>query len=49
MEGVRTLEEKTDALQEVIHDQRELLREYVDDDVSKIIESTAEIVARQFS
>ena len=36
MEGVRTLEEKTDALQEVIHDQRELLREYVDDDVSKI-------------
>ena len=36
MEGVSTLEEKTEALQEVIRDQRELLKEYVDGDVSRI-------------
>lgn len=36
MEGVRTLEEKTSALQAVIEDQRELLRRYINRDVTRI-------------
>lgn len=36
MEGVRTMEEKTSALQQVIYDQRELLRKHVNKDVTKI-------------
>lgn len=36
MEGVKTLQEKTDALQQVIHDQRELLSKYVNKEVTKI-------------
>ena len=36
MEGVKTLQEKTDALQMVIDDQREMLRRYVNDDVTAI-------------
>lgn len=36
MEGVSTLQEKTDALQQVIYDQRELLKKYVNPDVTKI-------------
>ncbi len=36
MEGVSTLEEKTDALQQVINDQRGLLAKYVKKDVTKI-------------
>lgn len=36
MEGVKTLQEKTDALQQVINDQRKLLAKYVDKDVEKI-------------
>ena len=36
MEGVKTLQEKKDALQQVINDQRKLLSEYVDKDVTKI-------------
>lgn len=36
MEGVKTLQEKTDALQQVIDDQRKLLSKYVDKDVEKI-------------
>lgn len=36
MEGVKTLREKTDALQQVINDQRELLSKYVNKDVTKI-------------
>lgn len=36
MEGVKTLQEKTDALQQVINDQRELLSKYVNKDVTKI-------------
>ncbi len=36
MEGVHTLEEKTEALQRVIYDQRELLRQYIDRDISSI-------------
>lgn len=36
MEGVKTLQEKTDALQQVINDQRRLLAKYVNPDVTKI-------------
>ena len=36
MEGVRTLEEKTEALQKVIWDQRELLSKYVNPKVEKV-------------
>lgn len=36
MEGVKTLDEKTKALQRVIIDQRELLKTYVNSDVTKI-------------
>ncbi len=36
MEGVKTLEEKTVALQRVIDDQRELLRRYIDRDPSRV-------------
>lgn len=36
MEGVKTLDEKTAALQQVIDDQRELLKEYVDKNVTKV-------------
>ncbi|RHI07961.1 hypothetical protein DW182_12430 [Bacteroides sp. AM16-24] len=36
MEGVKTLQEKTDALQQVINDQRKLLAKYVNKDVEKI-------------
>ena len=39
MEGVKTLEEKTQALQQVINDQRRLLAEYVDKDVARIPQS----------
>lgn len=39
MEGVKTLQEKTDALQQVINDQRELLSKYVKKDVTKIPQS----------
>lgn len=39
MEGVKTLEEKTQALQQVINDQRRLLAEYVDKDVTRIPQS----------
>lgn len=34
-EGVKTLQEKTDALQQVINDQRKLLAKYVNKDVEK--------------
>lgn len=36
MEGVKTLQEKTEALQQVINDQRRFLAEYVNKDVTKI-------------
>lgn len=36
MEGVKTMEEKTTALQQVINDQRELLRTYTDSDITTI-------------
>lgn len=36
MEGVRTMQEKTEALQQVIDDQRGLLRRYIDKDVEKV-------------
>lgn len=36
MEGVHTLKEKTEALQQVIYDQRDLLRKYVNRDITKI-------------
>ncbi|MXN92713.1 hypothetical protein GR160_15900 [Flavobacterium sp. Sd200] len=36
MEGVKTMEEKTTALQKVIYEQRELLGKYVNKDVTKI-------------
>lgn len=36
MEGVKTMKEKTAALQQVIIDQRELLRRYIGSDVTKI-------------
>lgn len=36
MEGVKTLKEKTEALQQVINDQRRLLAQYVNPDVTKI-------------
>ena len=36
MEGVKTLQEKTDALQQVIDDQRLLLKEYTNPDITKI-------------
>ncbi len=36
MEGVKTLREKTDALQQVIYDQRELLKKYVNPDIAKV-------------
>lgn len=36
MEGVNTMEEKVNGLQQVIDDQREMLAEYVGDDVSSI-------------
>lgn len=36
MEGVKTLQEKTDALQQVINDQRTLLSKYVKKDVAEI-------------
>ncbi len=36
MEGVKTMEEKTVALQKVIDDQRELLRKYSDKDLSRV-------------
>ncbi len=36
MEGVKTLQEKTDALQQVIDDQREMLQKYVSPDVTGI-------------
>ena len=36
MEGVHTLAEKTKALQEVINDQRKLLKKYVNTDLSKV-------------
>lgn len=36
MEGVHTLQEKTDALQKVIYEQRELLAKYINKDVTKI-------------
>ncbi len=39
MEGVSTLQEKTDALQQVIYDQRDLLAKYVNKDLSKIPQS----------
>lgn len=39
MEGVKTLEEKTRALQQVIDDQRRLLAKYVDKDVKSIPQS----------
>ena len=39
MEGVKTLEEKTRALQQVINDQRRLLAKYVDKDVKRIPQS----------
>ncbi|MBV7530857.1 glycosyl hydrolase 115 family protein [Chitinophaga sp. sic0106] len=36
MEGVKTLKEKTDALQRVIYEQRELLTKYINPDLKKI-------------
>ena len=36
MEGVKTMREKTDALQRVIYDQRDLLRRYVNKDVERV-------------
>ncbi|MBP1663774.1 MAG: hypothetical protein H6Q19_914, partial [Bacteroidetes bacterium] len=36
MEGVSTLKEKTEALQQVINEQRELLRKHVNSDLSKV-------------
>lgn len=36
MEGVNTMEEKTQALQQVLDDQRKLLAKYVNRDVTKI-------------
>lgn len=36
MEGVKTMKEKTSALQQVIYDQRDLLRKYINKDVTKI-------------
>ncbi|WP_218588072.1 glycosyl hydrolase 115 family protein [Chitinophaga jiangningensis] len=36
MEGVKTLKEKTDALQSVIYEQRELLSKYINPDLKKI-------------
>ncbi|HNX87546.1 MAG TPA: glycosyl hydrolase 115 family protein [Paludibacteraceae bacterium] len=36
MEGVSTLKEKTEALQQVINEQRELLRKHVNPDLSKV-------------
>ncbi len=36
MEGVKTMREKTDALQQVIYDQRKMLAKYVNKDVTKI-------------
>jgi hypothetical protein len=36
MEGVKTLKEKTEALQQVINDQRKLLAQYINPDVTKI-------------
>lgn len=36
MEGVSTMREKTDALQQVIFDQRELLKKYVNKDITKV-------------
>lgn len=36
MEGVKTLQEKTDALQQVINDQRRFLEKYVNPDVTRI-------------
>lgn len=36
MEGVNTLEDKTEALQQVINDQRRFLSEYVNPDVTKV-------------
>ena len=36
MEGVKTLQEKTDGLQMVIDDQREMLRKYIDKNVERV-------------
>ena len=36
MEGVKTLQEKTDALQQVLNDQRRLLAQYVNRDVERV-------------
>lgn len=36
MEGVKTMKEKTTALQQVINDQRELLKTYINKDVEKV-------------
>ncbi len=36
MEGVRTMKEKTTALQQVIYDQRDLLRTYINKDVEQV-------------
>ncbi|MGC4235269.1 MAG: glycosyl hydrolase 115 family protein [Niabella sp.] len=36
MEGVKTMREKTDALQKVIYDQRDLLKKYIKSDLTKI-------------
>lgn len=44
MEGVRTLEEKTSALQQVIYDQRELLRRYVGADVPQMFMPYKEVL-----
>ncbi len=44
MEGVRTLEEKTSALQQVIYDQRELLRRHVGADVPQMFMPYKEVL-----
>lgn len=36
MEGVKTMKEKTTALQQVINDQRELLKTYINKDIAKV-------------
>ncbi len=36
MEGVESLNEKVDLLREIIHDQRELIKKYVNQDVTKV-------------
>lgn len=39
MEGADTMEEKVDALERVISDQREMLQEYISEDVSEVAQS----------